>query len=148
MLRTALLALSLTLTVGPAGAAMYKWKDAGGNTQYGEFPPPGAEAERISPSGTSHKVAPQDTRSPQQRVEKMEAQESKKNEEAAAAQAEAHLQELRRENCNIARNNLAVLKEGGHHRVRLPDGTVTYLTDEQKQQRIEEANQQVKDNCD
>jgi hypothetical protein len=40
------------------------------------------------------------------------------------------------------------LQEGGHHRVRLPDGTVTYLTDEEREQRIADANRQIEDNCD
>lgn len=148
MIRNALLALGLALAASAAGAAMYKWTDSDGKTQYGQFPPPGAQTERISPSGTPHKVAPQDTGSPQQRLQELEDQQQKQGEQAAEAQAAEQRRQVHQENCSIARKNLAVLQEGGHHRVRLPDGTVTYLTDEQKQQRIEQANQQIKDNCD
>ena len=63
MIRTTLLALGLTLAATAAQAAMYKWTDASGNVQYGQFPPAGVQAERISSSGTSHKVEPQDSRS-------------------------------------------------------------------------------------
>ena len=148
MLRTTLLALGLTLAVTTAQAAMYKWTDANGNVQYGQFPPTGVQAERISSSGTSHKVEPGDSRSPQQRLQELEEQQNKQSEQVAEAQAEQQRAEARRHNCDIARKNLAVLQEGGHHRVRLPDGTVTYLSDEQKQERIAQANQQIKANCD
>ncbi len=143
-----LLALVLALTATAAQAAMYKWTDAQGNTQYGQFPPAGVEAERISAAGTTHKVQPQDTRSPQQRAQELEEQRKKQHEQATEAAAAQEQAELRQQACAIARKNLAVLQEGGHHRVRLPDGTVTYLSDEQKKERIAKANQQVKNNCD
>ncbi len=143
-----LLALALTLAAASANAEMYKWTDPDGKTQYGQFPPPGVQVERIAPSGTTHKVEPQDTGSPQQRLQELEEQQKKQGEQAAEAAAAQQRQHVRQQNCEIARNNLAVLKEGGHNRVRLPDGTVSYLTDEQKQQRIDEASQQIKDNCD
>ena len=148
MTRTTLLALGLTLAASAAQAAMYKWTDANGNVQYGQFPPPGAQAERISSSGTTHKVEPQDSLSPQQRLQELEDQKKQQSEQATEAQAEQQRAEARRKNCDIARKNLAVLQEGGHRRLRLPDGTVTYLSEEQKQERIAQANQQIKDNCD
>jgi len=148
MIRSTLLALCLTLAATAAQAAMYKWTDASGNVQYGQFPPAGVQAERISSSGTSHKVDPQGSRSPQQRLQELQEQQKQQSEQAAETQAGQQRAEARRRNCDTARKNLAVLQEGGHHRVRLPDGTVSYLSDEEKQQRIAQANQQIKDNCD
>jgi hypothetical protein len=142
-----LLALALTLATASASAAMYKWTDQNGNVQYGQFPPSGVQAERISASGTTHKVDPQDSKSPQQRLQELEEQQKQQGEQEAEAAAKQQLAAQRQNNCELARKNLAVLQEEGHHRVRLPDGTVTYLTDEQKQQRVDQANQQIKDNC-
>ncbi len=142
-----LVALALTLATASANAAMYKWTDQNGNVQYGQFPPTGMAAERISASGTTHKVEPADTKSPQQRLQELEQQRKEQSEQAAEAGVARQREDQRQQNCEIAQKNLAVLKEGGHHRVRLPDGTVTYLSDEQKQQRIDQANQQIKDNC-
>jgi hypothetical protein len=143
-----LLALALVLAASQAGAAMYKWTDSQGRTQYGQFPPTGIQAERITAAGTRHRVDPQENLSPQQRLEQLE--EQKKQQEEQEAEAEAVRQRLarRENNCQLARKNLAVLQEVGHHRVRLPDGTVTYLTDEQKQQRIADTKRQIEDNCD
>ena len=140
-------ALALTLAAASAHAAMYKWTDQNGTVQYGQFPPTGVQAERISASGTTHKVEAPDGKSPQQRLQELEQQQKQQEGEAAEARGAQQRQDLREQNCKIAQKNLAVLQEDGHHRVRLPDGTVTYLTDEQKQQRIDQANQQVKDNC-
>ena len=147
MRRSTLVALALTLATASAHAAMYKWTDQNGNVQYGQFPPTGVQAERISASGTTHKVEAPAGKSPQQRLQEMEQQQKQQEGEATEARVAQERKDLRQQNCKIAQKNLAVLKEGGHHRVRLPDGTVTYLTDEQKQQRIDQANQQVKDNC-
>jgi hypothetical protein len=143
-----LLAITLSLAAAGANAAMYKWTDQNGNVQYGQFPPTGVAAERISASGTTHKVEPQDSKSPQQRLQELEQQQKEQNEQAAEAAATQQRKDLRQQNCEIARKNLAVLQEGGHHRVRLPDGSVSYLTDAQKQQRADQANRQIKDNCD
>jgi hypothetical protein len=143
-----LVALALTLATTTAGAAMYKWTDQNGRVQYGQFPPTGVESERISSAGTTHKVDPQDSKSPQQRLQELEARQKQQGEQDAEAAAKQQLAAQRQSNCDIARKNLAVLQEDGHHRVRLPDGTVTYLSDEQKHERIENANRQIKDNCD
>jgi hypothetical protein len=143
-----LIALALTLATTSANAAMYKWTDQNGNVQYGQFPPTGVETKRISASGTTHEVKPPDSKSPQQRLQELEEQKKQQGEQEAEAAATQQLAAQRRNNCELARKNLAVLQEDGHHRVRLPDGTVTYLTGEQKQQRIDQANRQVKENCD
>jgi hypothetical protein len=148
MRRSTLVALALTLATASANAAMYKWTDQNGNVQYGQFPPTGVAAERISASGTTHKVEAPDGKSPQQRLQALEQQQQQQEEEETEARVAQERKDLRQQNCRIAHKNLAVLKEDGHHRVRLPDGTVTYLNDEQKQQRIAQANQQIKDNCD
>ena len=124
--------MSLPLAAS-ANAAMYKWTDQNGNVQYGQFPPTGVAAERISASGTTHKVEAPDGKSPQQRLQALEQQQQQQEEEETEARVTQERKDLRQQNCKIAHKNLAVLKEDGHHRVRLPDGTVTYLNDEQKQ---------------
>jgi hypothetical protein len=142
-----IIALFLALTAMPVGAAMYKWKDANGNVQYGEFPPAGATAEQITPSG-AHKSAPQASQSPQERLKALEEQQQKQGEEEAKQAAESQQAEQKKKNCEIARKNLATLQAGGNRRIRLPDGTVTHLTDEDRQSRIAEAQEQIKSNCD
>ena len=50
-------------------------------------------------------------------------------------------------NCTTAKNNLAKLQEGGNKRYLTPDGKVTHLTEEQRQQRINEAKDQIDKFC-
>ena len=50
-------------------------------------------------------------------------------------------------NCTTSKNNLAKLQEGGRKRYLTPDGKVTHLTEEQRQQRINEAKDQIDEFC-
>ena len=143
---SSLVAIALTLASTGAGAAMYKWTGSDGRVEYGQFPPPGVQAERISASGTTKKVEPQKVTPPEQRVDELEAEQHKQDEQDKEAAEREQRAAQRERNCETARKNLAVLKEEGHHRVRLPDGTVTHLSDEEKQQRIARNEQAIKDN--
>ena len=46
-----------------------------------------------------------------------------------------------------ATNNLAKLQAGGNKRYLTPDGKVTHLTEEQRQQRINDAKDQIDEFC-
>jgi erythromycin esterase-like protein len=67
----------------PAGAALYKWTDEKGGTVYGDTPPPGVKAERISAN-----VAPGDPNAVREMASK-DAQIKKLQEDRAADQAKA-----------------------------------------------------------
>ena len=145
-MRKGILTIILALAVTPVGAAMFKWTDANGNVQYGAFPPAGVEAERIKGS-PQPRSQPQST-TPQQRLKDLEQRQKEEGEQAAEAAANQQREEAKKKNCEIAKKNLANLQRGGHRRVRLPDGTVTYLEDEDRQQRIEENKKRVREFCD
>lgn len=142
-----LIPIILALATTPVSAAMFKWTDANGNVQYGEFPPAGVQAERIKGS-PQPRSQPRDTSSPQQRLKEMERQQRQQDAQTDQAEADRQREEARQENCRIAKKNLATLQAGGNRRIRLPDGTVTYLDDEQRRQRIEENQKRVKEFCD
>ena len=72
------IAIILALTTTTVSAAMFKWTDADGSTQYGQNPPAGVPAERVhvSPQPASQaKPAP----SPQQRLKELEQQQKKQS---------------------------------------------------------------------
>ena len=50
-------------------------------------------------------------------------------------------------NCISARNNLAALQEGGRKRYLTADGQVIHLSEEERQQRINEAKDQIDEFC-
>jgi uncharacterized membrane protein len=139
-------ALVIVLAAAPAGAAMFKWHDANGKVQYGEFPPAGVSAERVA--------APRAPKNPpaspslQQRVEAMdkqqEAEQQRKDEAARTQQAAVN----RKLNCDNARKNIEGLNYGGNRLMRAPDGTYQRLDEQQRQQQIEKNQRAITEFCD
>jgi hypothetical protein len=76
------------------------------------------------------------------------------NETNARQEDETREKSLRKEideayekNCITSKNNLAKLQEGGRKRYLTPDGKVTHLSEEERQQRINEAKDQIDEFC-
>jgi len=139
-----LISIILALTATAASAAMYKWTDADGSTQYGQYPPAGVQAERIK---VSPQPASQPAPSPQQRLKELEQQQQKQAEKATAAAAEKQKAETIKQDCEIAKKNLAGLQMGGHRLTRLPDGSYTRLSEEERLSRVAETEKQIKEYC-
>ena len=147
--RTLLPALCLAMFCTPAGAdRIYKWTDKDGTVQYTQMPPPEdvqvIEIEEpapppADPAGESARV--------QEQVEAMEERMKAREDAATEAEQEAKNREIRRQNCATARHNLGELQQGGGRRYRAADGSVLRLTEAERQQRIAEANEQIKEFC-
>ncbi len=136
----------LALTTTAADAAMYKWTNADGSTQYGQHPPAGVTAERIQVRSQPASQA-QPALSPQERLKELEEQQQKQRELEAEAASEKQKAETEKKNCEIARKNLAGLQMGGHRLTRMPDGSYTRLTEEERQSRIADAEKHIKEYC-
>lgn len=133
--------------VGLSHAAMYKWVDEKGVTQYTQYPPPNRQHQVVVPP-------PPPAQDPQGAQQKLEQTLQKLDEqrqgraEAEAEQAKAKQESERREqNCRAARSNLQALTSGGRKRVMGADGVATYLTEEDRQSRIAEAKRQIEEYC-
>lgn len=145
----AALFLSATLLAPMAGAEIYKWTDANGEVQYSQVPPPsGVDSEEIQGA------LPPPEDSPDTAGESLQEQVDAMNEDLAEQEKVEKKEALRKEiddayerNCTTATNNLAKLQEGGRKRYLTPDGQVTHLTEEQRQQRINEAKDQIDEFC-
>jgi uncharacterized iron-regulated membrane protein len=142
---TTLISIILALTTNAAAAAMFKWTDADGSTQYGQYPPAGVPAEqvKVNPQPASPQPAP----SPQQRLKELEQQQQKQSEKEAEAAAEKQRAETIKKNCEIAKKNLANLNMGGHRLTRLPDGSYTRLSEEERLSRVADAEKHIKEYC-
>jgi hypothetical protein len=139
-------ALALMLATGSAGATLYKWTDANGNVQYGEFPPAGSKAERLKAAPAPASTTP--GKSLQQQVEEMEKrQETEKQHKTEAAQKQQDAAN-RKINCENARSNIQRLNYGGNRLVHMPDGSYQRLDEKQKQEQIEKNQQAIKEFCD
>jgi hypothetical protein len=144
---SSLLPLILALTATAANAAMFKWTDQHGKTQYGQHPPPGVEAERIIEERTPESAG-QPTQSPQERLKESEEKANLQSEREKAAAEDKQWQETRKQNCENARKSVQVLQNAGNRRFQLPDGTITRLSAEEVQRRLEESRGHVKKYCD
>ncbi len=133
---------SITLTGGvvatvSAGEA-YKWVDDNGTIHYAAHPPKNREAQKVK-TYSSHRT-PTPHSSP---VEKKNQKTT-----ASAPTAEAAPQQFKDpERCAQARKNLATLQQYARVRSLGEDGQPYYLTPEQKQEHIVEAQQAIKESC-
>lgn len=134
--------------IGLAQAAMYKWVDDKGVTQYTQYPPPDRKAEVIVPP-------PPPAEDPEGAQKKLEATLQKLDEERKAkataqeeSQKTADEAKQRQQNCQTAQSNLEKLTTGGRRRMIGPDGVASYLPEEERQQKITEAKEAIKKYCD
>jgi len=136
------------VAMGLAQAAMYKWVDENGVTQYTQYPPPNRKVEVVAPP-------PPPAEDPQEAQKKLEATLQKQNEQRETATTAGEEQaktaeqaKLREQNCQTARSNLEKLTTGGRKRVIGADGVASYLTEEDQQARIDKAKKQIEEFCD
>lgn len=127
---------------------MYRWVDETGTTVYSQQRPSGAAVTTIKPD-----PAPSAEQS-QQALDRLRGQveqgvdkrddQTRTTEEGEKNAAE---QAARKANCEAARQNLDTLQNRGRGRLRTPDGKTTYLSKDDLAKHIDEARQQIKDNC-
>ncbi len=139
--------LLLVLGMCTVQAQVYKWVDADGNVHYGQNRPRGVEAAPV-------KVQPQGLSEEQRALEldklKLKAglgsenREPEQGEQASTQMPEA----VRKENCRIARHNLAALAQKRRIVPADEDGNLVRLDDTQRENRLQEAKNQVEEFCD
>lgn len=162
--------LCLVLGAGTAMAAgdYYVWVDENGVTNYSERNPKGYNAQHVTDSTAPG--FPEDSvdnrrpgRPPAPQAPEAQASEAPAAtaptsapgqdvdpDELAAQQRAAFEQEIaetRSKNCELGKRNLAQLQAYARIRVEGEDGNERMLTDEEKQARIDEARQIIRENC-
>ncbi|MDP1996031.1 MAG: DUF4124 domain-containing protein [Gallionella sp.] len=152
------LLILLTLASASAFAGLYKWVDANGKVQYSDQPPPAnveattlrstsSAKDSASESGAAASSAPAAPKTIAEReAELKKAQQAKKEVADRVAQEQAEA-EARKENCIAARKNLGLLQEGMRMMEIDDKGERFHLNDEQRQQRIAKAQQDISTYC-
>ena len=130
-----------------AGSKIYKWVDGQGGIHYGANPPLNSNAEEVTvhggPAGAQGPAtANADSTPPGGNGEKADASSPKKDEGPLAKNAETI-----KENCKIAKQNLAVLRNDSVKRFRDADGKVVRYSEEDRQKRIKDAQDYVDQFC-
>jgi hypothetical protein len=140
MILTSSLLLALSATA--MASQVYKWVDAQGVTHFGAQPPQGQQATSINTAAPQPKPAePEATTTFENETDpEQEAIDRKVKQQVAAQEAE------RKKYCESVRTNLAQLENNPRVRVET-DGEVRRLTEEERQQRIGEAQKAIADNC-
>jgi len=120
--------------VAPAWAAMFKWTDANGEVQYGQYPPAGVKTERLRPTPPPKSATP--APSLQQQVDVMDKQREENQKQEAENAKKKQDAAQRKQNCVNARTNLGRLNLGGNRLMRMPDGSYQRLDATQRQAEI------------
>ncbi|MDO8293239.1 MAG: DUF4124 domain-containing protein [Gallionella sp.] len=152
------LLILLMLASTTAFAALSKWVDADGKVHYSDQPPPAnvkaktlrvpsEAAAPVSASGVAAASAPVAPKTIAEReAELKKAQQAKKQAADKAAQEQARM-DAEKANCAAVQQNLRALQEGMRMVEIDAKGERSYLDDEQRRQRIEKAQQDIKTYC-
>lgn len=134
---TVLLALGTSATAGQ----IYKWVDDQGHVHFGSQPPEGQAATTVNPNISRPAAATPKAEAPAVDDEKpQEAIDRKVRQDVARQEAE------RKKFCESIRYNLAQLKNTPRLRTEV-DGEIRRLTEEERQQRISQAEASIKEHC-
>lgn len=158
-------ALVLTLSHS-AWSVTYRWVDENGVVNYSERKPRNVAESRVTQIGESkpassrrasqNTMAMSNTTRPTQPAAASDAKPDLSEDqqamlrqlEAAEAERQAQLTRIRQDNCERSRRVLANLSASGRIRLKADDGAEQVLPEEERQQRIAEAQQGIVKNCD
>lgn len=148
---------AMLLTTGVSAAQFYKWTDEQGATHYSESPPP-ASAGKASevkvrtklPSGTREALESQQ-KAASENAEKGLAAGKKDEKSASTAKTAAEDKkspEQYAEKCKTLRSNQEAMQSHGRVKESGADGSVRVLTEEEKKQRMDEVQREIKAFCE
>lgn len=143
VLATALLMFAVAF---PVHADIFKWRNASGEIEYGDTPPPGVEGSPVTVEADPASV--QQPEPLEQQVQEMDAQIAEQKAAKAAAKKAKENEKLRKQNCESARKNIAELNRGGHRLTEMPDGEFERLSEEERQSLLRKNQNAEKAYCD
>lgn len=139
------IALASILIATNASAQAYKWINPAGNTIYSQTPPPmGTPYELVNDASiaSSNSGISSAKRSQKNLDSSSEAREKEKTEQQQLAESN----QIKQQNCTQAKTNLTSLTSRGQ--VTVKEGELyRKLTEEERQDRIESANQSIEEFC-
>ena len=146
--KTALVILALPLLTA---ADIYRWGDENGVVNYTQQKPHGVDAEQVAsrhgPGVQPPAAQPKAASTPQPQLDEKQ-QRLLEELQAAEAARRQEMAEARADNCSRARSLLERLTTKSRIKVRGEDGQVEVLPEEERQQRIAEAQRGIAVNCD
>ncbi|MFP3874427.1 MAG: DUF4124 domain-containing protein [Thiohalophilus sp.] len=140
------LLLILALAGPSALAATYKYQDESGNTVYSQNPPENRDTPYEVMGDIPSRASPGNDSPPANDTSSEPSLQQDEEQDDTAAREQQQAEETRQENCEAAKENLEIYTV--YRRVRNEDGEVVPVDDNERQQKIDEAKQAIKDFCD
>jgi hypothetical protein len=143
------LLLFLALCSTQATAASYRWVDENNHVHYSDQPPGNHKTAKLLPSAsnTSATSTPAAGKTLVERAADLKKSQQTKQKDADKATQKQAMEETIKANCAAAQQNLATLQNSPRLTVYSANGERSFLTDEQLQERIAQAQQQISDYC-
>lgn len=145
---TGLLLLLCCFFLAPAQAeTVYKWTDAQGTVHFGERPPEGVDAELVTVAGANESSAVDPYAEAREKL--TTPAEARQKQEEEAKQREQQQQEAARmaAACEAHKARLEELIPRSRVLQQNPDGTTRMLTNDERQNMIDESQDFVNKNC-
>lgn len=146
------LALCLLLTSFSSHAALHKWVDSEGHVHYSDTAAPSdvksqtlRQSSVVEPVIRSDAVAAPKTEAEREADIKRAQKEKSEAQQKVAREQEEALN--KKKNCESARSNMATLENSPRLVIYDAQGERSYLDDEARQQRIEEARKIINSSC-
>ena len=140
--------LAALLTPSLQAAEVFKWVDEQGITHYEERAPADKEYSKV----TTYGEVPSGSAEAKKRLEQQRADKKSAGEKSAEYAEQKKLADdqakIRAENCKGARSNLKTIQENARVRILGDDGEFRYLSEEERQQQLDSANETIAENCD
>ncbi|RLW60630.1 MAG: hypothetical protein B6D70_10380 [gamma proteobacterium symbiont of Stewartia floridana] len=141
-----ILLIVLLLTSTTLSAETYRWVNEDGVVTYSQTPPPEGKADVVK----TYSAPSSDAAAAKQRLQKLRQDLADREEDRALKKAEIQenkkSQKIREDNCKTARSNLQTLRSLANRLYKSGDEYLR-LTEEQKQERIQEAQKQIEEYC-
>jgi hypothetical protein len=130
----------------PAAAALYKWTDENGRVVYGDTPPPGAKAERISVAAPP--TDPNAVRDMAAKDAELKKRAQTRTDEETKAEKAAADDKARQERCVQIRGRMQTLRSGAAVYRFNEAGEKIYFDDAERNKAIAETDRALRDsNC-
>lgn len=143
--------ITLALISFNVHAGLSKWVDAEGKVHYSDTPPPEVTTQSVRNIAGKDQTDAAASYSPksiaEQEAELKKAKQLKTEAEQKKAQQDANAQ-IRKSNCAAARENVQTLKGSTNIVTYDAKGERTYMKDDARAQRLDEANKAVSTYCD
>ncbi len=145
----ALLVMSLAATFTPSEvtAKLYKWVDADGNITYSERKPPNVEAETLKIPGVSNEQQAAARDALDRSKEEALVKDKDRAFKAQVASEMKDREERLAKNCEIARQNLRILRDAPRIKDKDADGNVYYLDENAVSTKMDQTKSQIADYC-